>query len=179
MKAFLRDSTSAKDRSNNDPTIKASQRDALSSSIDHVTKSGQAQNNDFRSWLKLPFRRLLFSRIANKTERRKIVAFGVAFTFLLITFWNSLEQDQLKKDLEKSKLEERLFSGMVSENSEGHSNFRNVVVIYSEIDANGKPVIPDGMPADVVRQLKSMRFDPPKRDGIPVRVKIPILLSIE
>jgi hypothetical protein len=80
----------------------------------------------------------------------------------LFTFWNSLEQDQLKKDLENSKREEILLSGKISESSAGHANFHNTVVIYAEIDANGKPMIPEGIPADFARPLKSMRFDPIK-----------------
>lgn len=170
----------------NNPSGTAFQQNVVSSySIDpeekpqEVEKRQEAKNIGLRSWLKLPYGTLLFRKIANKNERRKIIAFAVVSVFLLVTFWNSLEQDQLKEDLEKSIPEETLLSGKISENSVGDANFRNAVVIYAEIDAHGKPVIPVRTPAEVVKQLQRLQFDPPRRNGLPVRVKIPISLSIE
>jgi hypothetical protein len=142
-------------------------------------KPQEVKNIDLRSWLKFPYGPLLLRKIANRTERRKIIAFAVAASFLLFSFWNSLNQNQLQRDLAKSKVDETLISGKTSESLQDHAEARNTVVIYIEIDSDGKAVIPPGTPADMAKQLQSMKFDPPKRNGIPVHVKIPIPIRIE
>jgi hypothetical protein len=142
-------------------------------------KLEETQNIGLGSWLKLPYGLLLLRKIANKNERRKIIAFAVAASFLLFSFWNSLNQNQMQRDFAKSKVDETLFSGKISGSLQDHAEARKAVLVYTVIDANGKPVIPPEMPAEIAKQLQGMQFDPPKRNGIAVRVKIPISLSIE
>lgn len=169
----------------NNPTGTAFQQNVVSShSIDpeklqEEEKLQESKHIDLRSWFRLRYTHLFFRKIANVTERRKIIAFAVAASFLLFSFWNSLNQNQLQRDLAKSNLDETLFSGKISDALKDHAEARKAVVVYTVIDANGKPVIPPGTPMEIAKQLQSMQFDPPKRNGIAVRVKIPILLSIE
>ena len=170
----------------NNPTGKAFQQNVVPSSsvdpdkkIQQEEKLEEAKNIDLRSWLKLPYGSLFFRKIANRTERRKIIAFVVASSFLLFSFWNSLNQNQLQRDLAKSKLDETLFSGKISDSLQDHAEARKAVVIYTEIDASGKPVIPAGTPMEIAEKLQEMHFDPPKRNGVPVRVKIPISIAIK
>jgi hypothetical protein len=170
----------------NHPTGTVFQQDVVSTSTadsdkepPEEEKPKQAKNIDLRSWLKFPYGRLLLRKIANTTERRKIIAFAAAASFLLLSFWNSLNQNQLQTDLAKSKPDETLFSGKISESSQDHPEAHITVVIYIEIDADGKAVIPPGTPAEIAKQLQSMQFDPAKRNGLPVHVKIPISINVK
>lgn len=148
----------------------SSQRPALLSPLSPKEK--------LHNWLDLLFLQLLIGKLRNNQERRAILAFAAATAFLLFSFWNSLEPKKLHKDLKNAKVQEWFTSGRISQGT-GVTPSRSIVTVYVQIDDRGKPLVPAGTPESIANNLRAMQFDPPKRNGATISVKVPLTIDYD
>lgn len=125
----------------------------------------------------VPYPQLLWGNFTQKTERRKILAFVAAATFLLYSFWNSIEQKQIQKDLKHAQILETFSSGSISQGPQHNSGSRQIVVLSIQISKDGRAIARAEMPEEISHELKQIRFDPPTRNGSALSIKVPIALE--
>lgn len=123
-----------------------------------------------------------------------MVAFLLAATMLSGSAWRAFQDRRIESDLKAATVDETLVSPKITshqtvpppaaaaapaeEGSNAQEEAPASTVLEIEIDKDGSPVIPPGIPEAVAEQLRQTRFSPALHNGKPVATRVPYVVRL-